>query len=293
MCSFKYNKPLIVFPISFGTSLSSEDPVFALLVVNVWLCPRGEDIVTAHIYIILFSFYYNIFHMPYTRRPHYRRKFQGRNRRWGGRRVGAHLGYAPRWHRKQRVNQGLTRNVFWFKTTGGIVSAPGGLIFQRFAPNQVTLNNQFTRYAYLYEQFKVIKMIVKFFPANVGAEQLSLAPAVLPPFQRGNICTYVDQPPIAVAPPANINDVLSLPSCRLAQPRRFIKRWINRPRGGRFLDWTLIDHVTPGGAPAFNPESWTSEVRLYGDNFTPSSSPHDFFFYEQLFKVVFRSRYHV
>lgn len=229
--------------------------------------------------------------MPYTR--YARRNFgRFRRRRRYGRRVGAPLGRAPRWGRRMRVAQGLTRNVFWFKVTGGVPSGAAGRIFQRYAPNQITFSTQFNRYGYLYESYKILKMIVKFYPANVGAEHIQGPAPILGQFERGNILTYIDQPPIAAAAPANINEVMSLPSSRIAQPRRFIKRYINRPRGGRTNVWPLIDHVAGTGAPAFQADPWDTEIRIFGDNFAAAGT-QPFFFYEQLFKCVFRSRYQV
>lgn len=235
-------------------------------------------------------------HTGYRRRNfrRFRRRYGGYRRRYR-RTTGAPLGHAPRWRRGQRVGQNLTRNVFWFKLTGEIrpLAPPNsGRIFQRFLPNQVTLNNQFDRYAYLYEQFKVLQMNVKFFPANVGAEQISTV-AILPNYQRGNVITYVEQAPIAIAPPppgASLNAVMSLPSARIHQPRSLIKRWINRPRGGRYLDWTYIDHVVGTGAPAFQPEAWDSQIRIIGNNWIAETT-QPVFFYEQYFKVIFRARY--
>lgn len=223
--------------------------------------------------------------------PYQRRRFNRFRRRYPGRRTGAPMGRAPRWRRPQRVAQGLTRNVFWFKVTGGIYAGAAGRIFQRFSPNQVTFATQFNRYGYLYEQFKVLQMKLKFYPANVGGEEIG-APLTGPAFYRGNLITYVDQPPIAAVAPTAINEVMSLPSSRVHQPRRFIKRYINRPRGGRFADWTLIDHIAGTGAPAFQNEKWVSEIRMFGDNFA-SNANNPYFFFEQYFKVLFRSRYQV
>lgn len=231
--------------------------------------------------------------MPYTVRI--RRKFGRFRRRFAARRrVGAPLGRAPKWKRRMRVGQNLTCNVFWFKITGQINTLGGpntGIVFQRFLPNQITLNSQFDRYGWLYEQFKVLQMNVKFFPANVGAEQVSTI-AALPNYIRGNILTYTEQAPIAANPPTNIGSVMSLPSARIHQPRSLIKRWINRPRGGRYLDWTLIDHVAATGAPAFQTEAFDSQIRIYGNNWINDTTV-PVYFYEQYFKVIFRSRYTV
>ena len=226
--------------------------------------------------------------MPYRRRTFNRFRRRTYRRRYGNR-VGASLG-RTRWTRNRRVAQGLTRNVFWFKRTGPVEVLPNGTIAQRFSANQATLTNGFQNFARSYEQYKVLKMVLKLFPASVGSEGVN--PAL---FHRGNSVTYVDQPPIAAAPPGSINEVMSLPSARLFQPRSFHKRFINRPRGGLTNRWPLIDHDAAGN-PVTQSESWESEIRVYGDNFAPGPLPGGvqmppYFFTEQYFKVVFRSRY--
>lgn len=229
--------------------------------------------------------------MPYPRRSFGR----FRRRRYGRRPMvpGAPIGRAPRWKRRQRVAQNLTRNVFWFKETGPIEVTPGGTIFQRYAPSQVTALESFQNYARSYEAYKVLKMVVKWYPASVGSE------AVNPDlFHRGNVVTYIDQPPITAAPPTAINDVMSLPSARLCAPRRAMRRFVNRPRGGVTNVWPLIDHIIPSGNPAPQPDPWLTQVHIFGDNFgsgpfpgTPPIPPPPYYFVEIWWKVVFRSRY--
>lgn len=225
--------------------------------------------------------------MPF-RRTRYKRKRHYRPLA----RTGAPLGRAPRWGRRQRVNQNLTRNVFWFKVTGAIeVNAANGIVFQRFAPTGVVLSSAFMNFARSYEQYKTLKMIVKLFPASVGSEGINPQH-----FHRGNVCTYVDQPPIAAAAPAAINEVMDLPSCRIQQPRRFSTRYINRPKGGKTNVWPQIDHDVATGAPLVNDDTWISQINLFGDNFAPGPLPGGeamppYYFFETLYKVVFRSRY--
>lgn len=218
----------------------------------------------------------------------YTKKYNNKKR---GYRTGATLNKTL-WTRKKRVNQNLTRNVFWFKETGPLqvqtTGANQGEIFQRYAPSQVATVQAFVRFAYSYEQYKVLKMVVKWIPASVGSEAVN--PEI---FHRGNICTWIDQPPIEVNPPNGINDVMSRPSCKLHQPRRTMIRWMNRPRGGRFLDWGRIEH-TQGGAPGIPQDSWDSQIKIYGDNFGFGNAQIDvtpYYYVEIWYKVIFRSRY--
>ena len=217
-----------------------------------------------------------------------RRKFTRRRRPITT--VGAPLLRAPRWRRPQRVGQNLTRNVFWFKETGPIEVSPEGVLTKRIAPSQVSGVSAFLNYARSYEQFKVLKLVVKYIPASVGSEAVN--PNL---FHRGNVVTWIDQPPLAGSAPASINEVMALPSAKLHQPRRYMKRWINRPRGGRTNDWTYIDH-TEDGDPAVEAEKWVSTINLYGDNFGTGPFPGTgavppYYFIEIWWKVLFRCRY--
>lgn len=229
--------------------------------------------------------------MVYTRRRFHRR---GRRPAYRRTTVGAPLGRAPRWGRMQRRNQNLTRNVFWFKTTGGILveDAPSSLIHFRAGSQGVATNNGFQNFARSYEQYKVLKIIVKFFPASVGSESVNPNN-----FHRGNIVTWVDQPPESIANPSNIQQVMGLPSAKIHQPRSFMKRYINRPRGARENRWALIDRqLTPPHDPIIQLDSWGTQIKLFGDNFgsgpLPSGlPPPPYYFYEVLYKVVFRARY--
>ena len=225
--------------------------------------------------------------MPFRRRVGYRPR--RRVARRYHRRVGATLN-RMNWNRGARVGQNLTRNVFWFKATGAVEVEPNGDIYTRVSPNNVTLISAFNNFARSYEQYKVLKVVAKFFPASVGSEGVN--PAL---FHRGNICSYIDQPPVEIVPPNGLNDVMSLPSAKLFQPRRFHKRYINRPKGGRTNVWPLIEHDAAGN-PAVQSETWETQIKLFGDNFAPGPLPGNvpmppYFFFEVYFKVVFRSRY--
>lgn len=231
--------------------------------------------------------------MPFAaRRPRNRPR---RRRRNYGRKPGAPLGRAPRWNLPMRVSQGLTRNVFCFKATGAVpVSGTDtqlGRIYEVTKPNDVLEIEAFTRFAWSFEQYKVLKVVMKWFPASVGSE--SVNPTL---FHRGNLVSWVDQPPLMADTPVGINEIMSLPTARIQQPRRFFKRFINRPRGGRYLDWSPIQHILPGGAPAPTEDKWNTQIKCYGDNFgagdpSPPMTKPPYFFFENLFKVVFRARH--
>lgn len=128
-------------------------------------------------------------------------------------------------------------------------------------------------------------MIVRIFPAAVGSETASPAG-----YHRGNMITWVDQPPLTIGAPSSFTQVMSLPSARIAQPRGFVKRWISRPRGGRTADWTPIDHNQITGDPTFTPDQFTTQIRVYGLNFA-TGVPAPYFYTQTVFKVIFRLRF--
>lgn len=188
------------------------------------------------------------------------------------------------YNRPRRVAQNIQKGVRWFKQTGEIDSNLQGKIYYNYNANGIFPIRGFNNECRNWEQFKVLKVIIKWIPASVGSE--STAPNL---FRRGNMVTFIDQPPIDNAPPSSIPQVMNLPSARLAQPRRFMKRWMSRPRGGNTNVWTLIDHAADG-TPQFTNDSWQTQLKIYGDNFgTGGTLPY--FYYEVLYKVVFRCRF--
>lgn len=220
--------------------------------------------------------------------PYKFHKYRARRPRRRRQQYGPRLGRAPRWRRPQRVLQNMTRNVVWLKNVIASTSSTNGTITTRFPTSAVDLAGDFTNYGLFYEEFKVLKLIVKIFPANVGGESQQIlqgATPSLPVFQRGDICSWVDQgsnDPL----PGGIDDVINRSSCRIFQPRRFHKRWMNRPRD--FPNWGKLDNA--GNIQTFDP--WQAQIRLYGDNFTPISAPgqQNFFWCQILYKILYRNR---
>jgi len=192
--------------------------------------------------------------------------------------------------RNGNFNQNLGTDVLWFKTVGDITGTGSGTLYLPSQPNDVFPIPSFVNMCRSWEQYKVLKVIVKFYPAYIGSETSTAAPAG---FRRGNTVTWVDQPPLQAQPVAGqIATVMGFPSAKLHNSRATIKRWINRPSGGRFLDWAYVTHPTATGLPVVAPDAWGTRINLFGDDFSASGqSSKPYYFYEQLFKVVFRSRY--
>ena len=216
------------------------------------------------------------------------------DKKLGGRKRRAYNRYKRRKanNKVKRIGQNLGKNVFWFKKCGDIKASGSDEIFMRITPNDTFPIPKFINTCRSFEQYKVLKVIVKFYPAYVGSESTTQTPTNNG-FRRGNVITWIDQPPLGLQPMSGqIANLMGFPSSRLHQTRATIKRWMNRPSGGRTADWAYITHPTALGVPTVQPDPWNSEIRIFGDNF--STTPQNnkaYFFVEYLFKVVFRSEW--
>lgn len=220
----------------------------------------------------------------YARRP---RQYANRSRRYSSRRVGASM-YRPSFTRTRRIQQNLTRYIGWFKNVQAITSDTAGNIGFSVTSENVASIDDFITFGTLYSQFKVLKVIVKFFPANVGGEsQQILTPGAgqgFPLLQRGDALTYTGK----VSGSSVLVDIINRSSARLVQPRRYHKRWVDRPHG--YPDWGELSST----GSVTTADTWDDEsgIHMVGENFTPTQAPgqQNFFYVMTLFKVLFRSR---
>lgn len=223
----------------------------------------------------------------FRRRPHFRRH--------RGTRVGPAL-HRTRWTRGKRVAQNLTREVRWFKTVNTIstTTSNGWLKFNVQADSadcslQETL--QFTKYGTIWDEYKILKVVAKFYPAHVGSESVvseAASQTLAPRFFRGNVVTWID-PQGDSQLVTNIISVMGKPSAKLSNPRRFLKRWMDRPRSG-YPTW---GHLDPQGIIQTK-DPWNGQIRLFGEGFTPQPLAEPnlqvYYFAEVLYKILFRSR---
>lgn len=218
------------------------------------------------------------------RRTHYRHRRQARRRRYGAPLRGT------RWNRVRRVAQNLTRSVMWFKNIESISSdGTGDLIYACQTP-RVHLAGDFTNYGIFFEEYKILEVIVKLYPAKVGSEsaQRVANPGGIPGqplYLRGDVVSWVDQRNDD-AQPNTIFDVINKSSARLFQPRRFHKRWMHRPRS--YPRWGTLN---VNGTIA-QEDPWVSSIRVFGVDFSPNTLPGDqtFFYAQTFYKVLFRNR---
>lgn len=214
-------------------------------------------------------------------------------------------------YKPYKRGQNMTKNAYWFKSCGDIQSygatppAGNANIFLRTTPNDIFPIPSFINECRNWSAYKIVKVICKYIPAYVGSETTQLQAGQQNRFQRGNCVTYIVQGAQVVNVPSQpvqgyLSQLMGYPSAKLHQPRATIKRWMNRPSGGRYFDWTFINHPQPtAGVPSPTPnianDAWDSEIRIFGDGYGLGSGPlgqnKPYYFVEKYFKVVFRSRW--
>lgn len=208
----------------------------------------------------------------------------GKRRQWGAPLT------RPLWTRTNRVAQNLTRNVRWFKNVQSIQSDDVGEIRYGLQTTRPQDAGDFTNFGIFYEEYKILEIILKLYPAKVGSEsaqRLGPVPGLQgqPLFLRGDMVSWCDQRDDDPAP-VTIFDVINKSSARLFQPRHYHKRWMNRPR-----DYPRWGTLNPDGTIAAV-DPWVAAIRLFGVGFSPATLPGDqtFFYAQTFYKVLFRNR---
>jgi len=196
--------------------------------------------------------------------------------------------------RSKRIQQNLTRDVRWFKEVRTITSNFAGNFRQVYSPANIINCDDWIKWASIWEEYKVLLVSVKFLPAAVGSESLqeSTPPPAIPgpeaTFRRGNVVTWVDQGELDTPVGPNlIQKLIVKPSARLIPPRRFHKRYVQRPYGNP--EWGRLDD----DGQVTLPDSWEdSRIQIFGENFTPlqGAGNQQYYYVMISYKVVFRGR---
>lgn len=187
----------------------------------------------------------------------------------------------------KRHNQVATK-VFWFKLAGltNVDQAGSNLaIFRTRGINGTTVPVGKQEVFSLYDQFKVLAMRVRWFPANVGTEPGSGVAGPLQPYMaRGNQVVWSDQRVDATLQvPQFVTEVINNASARMINPRRPYTRVIYRPKG--VPNWgSCVDYST-------TPDSWNGAVYQLINDATPAgTSGRPVWFYTLTYKVLVRGR---
>ena len=198
-----------------------------------------------------------------------------------------------RWTRRKRVQQNLTRDVRWFKEVRTLQSNASGNFRELFRPGDVDNCLDFNNWAKIWEEYKVLQVTVRMHPAAVGSESLQEkfpqpgddTPGARATFKRGDVITWVDQGDLDA--PTDFQRIIIKPSAKLLQPRRFHKRYINRPYGNP--NWGQLD---TDGTISLGDEWNDTRIQVFGTNFTSSAAAGNqiWYYITVAYKVVFRGR---
>jgi len=221
--------------------------------------------------------------MPYKRR--YRPRARRTRRRIPG--LATRSRFIPRGLAAKRFQQVSTK-TFYFKDNGTLVANVARKTrFDWLVQDLTGLTPpaQFASLKLLYEEYKVIAMEVRIFPAGVGTEA-NTAPVGGPgPFRRGDTVLWQDQAEPLKDPTADISDLINIASCRMIDSRRKYKRTLYRPKG--HPRWGTID-------PAVAlPDDWTGAISiLSADTSAPAAPPAELrlWYWTRCYKVVVRGR---
>lgn len=194
----------------------------------------------------------------------------------------------PRALAMKRHNQVATK-VFWMKLNGQVDVPPLGTYLSIFRTRGLTIGPVIpfgkTQLFELYDQFKVLAMRIKWFPADVGTEPgAGTVGPLQPEWRRGDQVIWSDQRVDSTQQvPQFISEVISNASCKMINPRRPQTRVIYRPQGTP--TWgSCVD-------PATRPDSWDGAVYQLTNNATSSTvSGKPLWYYTLTYKVCFRGR---
>lgn len=201
------------------------------------------------------------------------------------------LGTAPVMMNKivafKRQNQVFNR-VFWFKFNGLLASDLGGNIYQSFNTRAINLAGQipvgFDALKSLYDQYKILAIRLKLFPANVGIEPDATLLAAGGLF-RGDTAVWSDQRfDFGAQNPTQISQVINIASCKMINSRRPYTRTLYRAKG--YPTWANTQG--PGTA-----DSWNGSIELIVNNATPQQaggSAPVLWYYTIQYKVMVRGR---
>lgn len=219
-------------------------------------------------------------------------RFKRRNRNAGPRFLATRPRMMTRRQRFKRSNQVSTK-VFYFKINGTLVSDGNGNIYRAWTGRNLNTGSPgipvpqgWTALKELYDQYKVLALHLRLYPANVGIEPdatLLAAGGLL----RGNAVVWTDQRFDSTAnAPTQINQVISNASTHMLPTRGFYRRSLFRARG--YPTWAN----TQGPATV---DSWNGSIELLVNNATPASlvppiATPLLWYYTLTYKVIVRGR---
>lgn len=183
----------------------------------------------------------------------------------------------------QTRKYGVDTKTFWFKQNGIITT---NVTADQYVPwmtsDLAALGGPapFGTVKRLYDQYKILGMKVKIFPANPGVDDFL-------PLRRGNVVMWADtrfDPTVPV--PTVIGEVIGNNNCRMVQPNRRMTMSLYRPRGKP--TWGSCKTSATAG------DLWIGEINMLINDATitpaPPATPTQMWFWSCQWKVIFRGR---
>lgn len=215
------------------------------------------------------------FRRSYARRrypPHHRRRRRIPN-------IATRPRFMPSRLKSQRFNQ-VSSKIFYVKSNGQIQANAVGNYKTDFNTRDIVAAPPagVSEIANLYDEYKVLAIYLKLFPANVGAEPFNL--------NRGDVVVWSDQRQ-PFQSPTSVAGIINFGSARLINPRNPYHRRLFRAKGNP--DWGN----TSLGSPQFVPDQWDAQISVAGFNGTPvpAGSPQPVcWYYTITYKLLVRGR---
>lgn len=214
-----------------------------------------------------------------------------RKTRYTYKRKAAGLATVPRMYTKTLATKRkyqVSTDLKYFKVNGTLASNAQGQVqaYWRCRRLVVLPPPGFATNSLLYDQYKLLAIHIRLFPANVGIEpDPSAFPVGYNGLLRGNTVVWSDQREDALQFPSAITDIMSDGSARLINSRRPYSRCIYRPKGQP--QWGSTQ------SPTTQPDPWSGAVYLLSTQVTPQVPPAaapTLWFYSATYKVLFRGR---
>lgn len=191
-------------------------------------------------------------------------------------------------YRSFSQNQNMAK--LWITRTGFIAAVrtgPGaGNILERYGTQDLPSTNMFINACTLYEQYKTVKMVLTIVSCGNRTSQNASTSS------RGNLCTYIDTPPLpTTGPPVNFNEVCNNSSFRLHNSdSHMMKRFVQRP-SRQYPRWALINRNATG-TPLPDNDEWVTTMNVLGNNYECANTAYTniFYFVKMKYCVLFKCR---
>lgn len=227
--------------------------------------------------------------MPYTKSYRKRYNYAPRYRKRNNYRK---AGFAtrprmmPRTLAVKRFNQVSTK-VFWFKDNNVLNTGIGGIGRGVWNTQDIVTNSpqQFLDLCKIYDEYKVLAIYVKLFPANVGTESDTALFGTNGLIRGDHIVWSDNKADVIPTTISSISEKINTASCRMINPRRPYSRKLFRPTGNP--DWGGTSSITQ------TPDQWVGTINWFSQNTTdatPPLNPIPLYYWTRMYKVVFRGR---